>query len=237
MGRTPTRWLLLMVLCACGGAELSSPRDSGPGDSVGAGSGSSSGALADSSSDGQDGGGGDAGGDGSVMLDATCGPSNCAGCCAGDSTDPSNVCIIQQSNSACGTGGDLCTICGAANETCQNGACVSVDQNCGPKNCHGCCVDSNTCSSGTTNSACGFNGVACQQCASGTVCNWTPETLDAGVCQPPPQVCGPSNCPGCCIGTTQGYVCAAGNQADACGLGGLGCSVCTGMVCVDGKCQ
>jgi hypothetical protein len=237
MSSAVPRLLLPMLLWGCGGVASSTPRDGGTDGAEGS-SGSSSGAMADASdadsSAPTDGG---TGNDGSVLLDATCGPSNCAGCCAGSQLHPSNLCITQQSKAACGTGGDFCTTCGATNESCQNGACIAVEPNCGPKNCRGCCVDSNTCASGTTNAACGFNGDACQQCGAGTLCNWTPETLDAGVCQPPPQVCGPSNCAGCCIDTLGGYVCAVGNQSDACGLGGLGCSVCVGEVCVNGKCQ
>jgi len=45
-----------------------------------------------------------------------CGPTTCAGCCAGD------TCELGAAPNACGTGGQPCTICGPE-LTCASGLC------------------------------------------------------------------------------------------------------------------
>lgn len=57
----------------------------------------------------------DAGTDGGA---GPCGPSNCAGCCSGDTCVLSSV----QSSSACGSGGTVCQAC-SAGATCESGTC------------------------------------------------------------------------------------------------------------------
>jgi len=55
---------------------------------------------------------------GSCSAPPACGPGNCTGCCDG------NNCVAGTSKYNCGTGGGICTTCGAPYESCSVGACV-----------------------------------------------------------------------------------------------------------------
>ncbi|MBV9947805.1 MAG: hypothetical protein JOZ69_13200 [Myxococcales bacterium] len=173
---------------------------------------------------------GDGGSPADAQMDAflpangACGPNTCPfGCC-----DFSGQCIprgaVDPNN--CGIGGGACIAC-ASNTTCQGGACVRAQPGCGPANCSdGCCLDSNTCSSGASPVACGVGGGSCAACdlAHGQTCN-----ADAGCGVPPPPLCG-AGCAGCCSGDFLfDQICAVGTQDIACGAGGVRCQNCTGL--------
>jgi hypothetical protein len=66
------------------------------------------------------------------------------------------------SNSACGSGGSACGVCGG-NQLCLFNQCLDVTAGCGPQSCNGCCSQG-VCLAGTDNSACGSGGSACQGC-------------------------------------------------------------------------
>jgi C2 domain len=110
----------------------------------------------------------------------------------------------------------------------NGGAEVST---CTPANCAGCCRD-DRCEEGTSESACGEGGGACETCN-------TVQKCAAGTCKEP---CGPNNCKGCCDGDT----CLPGNATDTCGGEGGACTscttqgasfVCSNHQCIDGSCQ
>lgn len=97
---------------------------------------------------------------------------------------------------------------------------------CTAENCStGCCRD-DKCEQGTTDTACGTGGAACQACTGSQKCG-------TGKCE---DKCGPDNCDGCCDGDT----CVPGTAADRCGEQGAACSACAtngpGFVCTDKKC-
>ena len=52
------------------------------------------------------------------MCATTCGPTNCAGCCSG------NRCFDGTAPSTCGSGGNACLDCGAAELLCQDSTCA-----------------------------------------------------------------------------------------------------------------
>lgn len=103
---------------------------------------------------------------------------------------------------------------------------------CGPHNCSGCCMG-NTCTSGTTRSACGFGGLACVLCAGSEKCA-------NRKCVPYSGKCDQFSCPaGCC----KNNVCQPGTVNTACGNGGKQCKACPldrkclGGVCGSGNCN
>jgi hypothetical protein len=80
---------------------------------------------------------------------------------------------------------------------------------------------------------CGLYGERCQTCLAGYSCGaggclkdlWP----DSEALPPPENVCGPSNCPGCCFaeGTNGSSTqCFEGTQDEFCGTGGVGCARC-----------
>ena len=147
-----------------------------------------------------------------------CGPSNCAGCCAG------NFCVPGTTSGSCGSHGQACALCSASNEACVStnggGLCVGRGSSCNVTNCSGCCDANGVCQDPTAIDACGIGGVACQFCLPGQACN-------SGQCQTT-SGCGPANCVGCC----QGNTCLNGTDHDECGANGAACMSCTGgLVC------
>lgn len=138
----------------------------------------------------------------------TCGPGNCAGCCA-----PGNQCVIATTAGACGRDGQACTACAPGN-TCNAGVCQPT-AGCSAANCAGCCIG-DICAVGSQNTACGIAGEACENCSS------TAKVCQGGDCVQP--ACGPGNCAGCCAGNT----CVVGTQDNACGpANGQACNDCT----------
>ncbi len=95
---------------------------------------------------------------------------------------------------------------------------------CGPATCAGCCSASGTCRSGATNIECGGGGRACQACSGAQTCSAgvcrSPQTPDAG------RLCGPESCATGCCDPLAGLVCLTGTSNEACGAGGVVCSVC-----------
>lgn len=164
------------------------------------------------------------------VVNPTCGPGNCDGCCFGNTCVPS-------SDTFCGIKGQQCKTCNS-NEFCDAvGICESFNT-CGLGSCDGCCVG-DICARGTQDTACGANGVQCSNCRN----QFPAATCQSGSCQAV-QTCNPFNCKGCC----QGNVCVAGTQDTACGLNGIGgtdagpfggqCQNCTlfGETCQGGQC-
>lgn len=93
----------------------------------------------------------------------TCGSQNCNGCCDG------TQCVTAGTSLKCGTGGSPCVAC-TSPAVCQGGACTTPTPpdagsggGCGPSNCNGCCQGS-VCKAGTSSSACGEAGDACEVC-------------------------------------------------------------------------
>src|SRR5205814_341124 len=80
-----------------------------------------------------------------------CTATSCAGCCR------NGVCVSDAKDSACGSGGAVCTACDAT-QTCVKGHCQS---SCNPANCQGCCDDKGQCQAGQTTAACGAAAGAC----------------------------------------------------------------------------
>ncbi len=98
---------------------------------------------------------------------------------------------------------------------------------CGPSQCNGCCDASGVCQPGTSTSACGKSGNACDTCVGVQVCGAT-ATCGPAACVP--QTCGSLNCGEVndgCGGTLSCGVCGAGQS---CGAGG------TANVCGNGTC-
>jgi hypothetical protein len=145
----------------------------------------------------------------------TCGAANCIGCCSG------TQCLGGSSSTACGRRGAPCADCTSVGGTCAlsdaatGGACTTPAA-CNPHVCpQGCCEANGVCTAGSSPSACGSGGAACEACPQGQICQMQR-------CVPSP--CTPQNCaPGCC--DTLG-VCEGGDQDDACGIGGASCVDC-----------
>lgn len=152
---------------------------------------------------------------------ASCGPQNCAGCCAAN-----GQCVTGADANACGRQGGACQNCAGSGRICGTDRTCQTPTTCNAQNCAGCCVGNN-CVIATTPQACGGGGVACKACGAN-------ETCSNGQCVPAAQ-CSAANCPGCCIGN----ICALGNQNTACGLNGAECSNCSAQarVCQGGSCQ
>jgi hypothetical protein len=142
----------------------------------------------------------------------TCDASNCDGCCVGDK------CLPGTTTSACGAKGARCDACGAGQHCSAvgggGGRCEGTTA-CGPDNCGGCCNAAGQCVTGTDTTACGANGAKCDSCGLNEVC------APNGTCQAQP-TCGPSNCPGCCVGNQ----CVISTTPIACGTKGQVCKTC-----------
>lgn len=159
-----------------------------------------------------------------------CDASNCKGCCVG------NQCLGGNDNQACGTFGETCRSCTQTGQTCGpspgGGSRCQGNPTCGPQNCGGCCNGAQ-CVAGGDSTACGKQGQQCTNCTNtGRQC--VPQGLpNERTCQAP-VLCGPANCPGCCVGNN----CVVATTPAACGKGGQvckGCAVneaCTAGVCV-----
>jgi hypothetical protein len=146
-------------------------------------------------------------------CDATTCPT---GCC-----DSSGQCQPGTDQTACGANGQACQNCAGMGETCVaaggGGRCEMLPS-CGPSNCKGCC-QGNVCLVGTSDSACGALGQACQNCAAaGDMCS-------GQQCVPvPPPACNAQSCPGCCDASG---TCQPGFVDTQCGQNGAACADCT----------
>jgi hypothetical protein len=161
-----------------------------------------------------------------------CSASNCDGCCEG------NTCVLvaNETTSDCGASaahGAACVACGTG-QSCSGGACTG-GTGCNASNCAGCCVGNTTCVlvADETTSDCGStaaHGAACVACGAAQTCS-------GGVCTGGTS-CGPSNCAGCCVGTT--CITVANETSLDCGSGigpGLACTTCGGgQSCSGGVC-
>ncbi|MBX3213136.1 MAG: hypothetical protein KF850_13965 [Labilithrix sp.] len=150
---------------------------------------------------------------GATRCDAT----NCDGCCVGSTCLPGDVA------SACGSKGEQCGSCGAG-QLCRvlpgaGGTCEG-SPSCGPDNCSGCCNAAGQCVTGNDTTACGRQGEQCRACGLGEVCAQDGQP-NARTCQPLP-TCGPTNCPGCCVGNQ----CVVSTTPLACGTNGQACKTC-----------
>lgn len=163
------------------------------------------------------------------IVQPTCGPGNCGGCCIG------NTCVDNDPR-FCGFSGKQCAVCGT-NQFCNPaGSCEDFNK-CSPDNCDGCCVG-DICAKGTQDTACGVNGAQCNNCRN----QFPAAVCQSGSCQAVPH-CDQLTCPfGCC----QGNTCVAGTQDTACGrnigdagpVGGGQCQNCTlfGQTCQGQQC-
>lgn len=131
----------------------------------------------------------------------------CSGCC-----DNNGQCQDGDDDGACGAGGSRCIACDPL-EQCDRGRCQ-----CDANNCPGCCLggpgNPGFCEQGNTDQFCGFGGVLCITCPTGTTCN------------------GQGHCT--CINTNQ--FCGTGTNCIACPEGtecnGQGQCVCTAQSCL-----
>lgn len=150
----------------------------------------------------------------------TCGPSNCAGCCAPDGSCQGGTVLT-----ACGAGGAACQTCGTT-QTCEAGVCKSPSgPSCNSSNCGGCC-SGDQCLAGNQDSACGQAGLECKICGGSEVCA-------GGQCS---AICNAATCPnGCC----KNGACVEPSQqgVQQCGAGGAACQNCgNGEQCVNQAC-
>lgn len=121
----------------------------------------------------------------------------------------------------------------------ESGSDVSISS-CNAHTCPTGCCDGQLCVTTISPDQCGASGQACAKCAPGDLCK--------GVCVHPQTNCGPSNCPGCCLGSS---LCASGIADVNCGNGGQQCMRCvptegtgqciaieggSGGVCTDQQC-
>ncbi|MFZ5441861.1 MAG: hypothetical protein ACOZQL_17790 [Myxococcota bacterium] len=159
------------------------------------------------------GGGGTTGGGGGA---SSCGPSNCAGCCANGQCMPTE---ISGTPSFCGTAGAACDDCASRGQRCENFTCVAATM-CNPTTCpNGCCANGqcfNAPLNNTTN-FCGRSGNACSDCGRlGLVCNAATSTC----------VVSPTGGGG---GTTGGGGGTTGGGGGATGGGGGSSDPCQGV--------
>jgi hypothetical protein len=158
----------------------------------------------------------------------TCGPNNCAGCCIGDQ------CLLGTDQTACGQAGAQCTNCAANSGKCTPGSFaggVCIASSCNASNCSGCCDGNGQCQGGFAQAACGAKGQSCFDCSRikgsciGQQCN-----------PPPPPICGPFNCPGCC---DSAGTCQVGVFDNQCGSRGASCFSCQqlGQKCLNQQCS
>ncbi len=157
-----------------------------------------------------------------------CDASNCDGCCVGDKCLPGDVA------SACGTKGAQCDSC-ASGQLCRTqaggGGICEGTSTCGPANCGGCCNAAGQCVTGNDTTACGKQGEKCAACGANQIC--IPDGQpNARTCQAQ-TTCGPTNCPGCCVGNQ----CVVNGTPQACGTNGKQCIKCgTNETCSNGTC-
>jgi hypothetical protein len=171
-------------------------------------------------------------GDGGPARDGGCGVLNCNGCC-----DAHGTCQSGIDNAACGNFGGNCLPC-IDGGTCTpltgtdgGGACVPP---CSSSNCQGCC-QGNTCLDffgGQSSGACGGHGEACVSCDGGPCLGVVNGTGHEGTCE-----CGAANCAGCCLSFAQFCILPPDQNSTMCGLGGMSCTVCAGVVCDAGVCM
>ena len=144
-----------------------------------------------------------------------CSAESCDGCC-----NAAGECVTTASDNACGSGGGECVDCTLSDGTCT--AEKTCKAPCGPENCMGCCDESGTCISGTTNAVCGGNGEACQACGPDEECEVSTSTGGARVAGECINTSCAATCDGCCDGDT----CREGLVGEACGTGGAQCQDC-----------
>lgn len=162
------------------------------------------------------------------------------GSCPGGCCDSTGNCQQGTASNACGGNGLACVNCVAMGQTgCDPNArdCTSTTV-CSASTCPtGCCDGNGNCQSGTSLTACGDDGHACENCpAEGfTVCAQAPNQ-----CQGVPVNCSPANCPnGCCQTDLNGQQsCVGGNDDTLCGTQGQACQDCQndGLVCSGQTC-
>ncbi len=179
----------------------------------------------------------------------------CAGCAAGETCGGgdagANVCGTGPCTPDC-TGAPACGASDGCGGICSNGSCPSFGDDCvngvcqcNPSFCEGCC-GSGLCQTGTTDTACGSNGVACGACAAGTTCNVESQCSACGADGQP--CCGGTSCGpylSCGGGGDQGYCgCTPARPCDELPCGASdGCGhVCqtetcgSGLHCLSGAC-
>ncbi len=154
-------------------------------------------------------------------CDPPCNPRNCFGCCQGD------MCVSGKTAEACGSKGEVCSVCGAGQE-CLSAMCFDVPEYDGglpdagpPCPCEGsCCMEDGGCAAGNDATACGAAKRWCAPCGEDQRCeNGACVSLSCGGCFDP-------------LGT-----CRAGNASDACGAAGGLCQVCgADQACESGAC-
>ncbi|MBI5529430.1 MAG: hypothetical protein HY897_24150 [Deltaproteobacteria bacterium] len=146
--------------------------------------------------------------------------------CPGGCCDAGGLCQPGDKNDLCGTGGAVCVNCAVSSEkVCHEKACTP----CGAATCGtGCCDAAGNCVTVPTNTQCGANGAACQDCTA-TAARYCFE----GSCS----TCNATTCPGGCCDAGGG--CLAGTSNNSCGTGGASCANCesSGKTCINFTCQ
>ena len=184
-------------------------------------------------------------------IAATCGPTNCTGCCDG------NSCLASSSMtlSKCGKGGAACKSCSGNNTClsygCSSGGCSSTKKSDGTGCLSGAgvcitgvcckgCVVGGACRLGTVTSQCGTGGGKCAVCSAGKC---AVATCSAGKCGTTKAKDGTSCSKGqcykgsCCKGCVGGGKCQAGTATTKCRIGGGPCKDCTSPYdCKVGSC-
>lgn len=152
-----------------------------------------------------------------------CNPSNCEGCCLGE------TCVSGGYPAGCGTKGAACEVC-AEGASCNGGRCVRP---CGPDTCAGCCSATGECLAGASDlTACGESGAACAPCGASEACV-------AGKCVA--ATCS-ATCNGCCKpdGSCVAYAATPGSSTSGatCGARGGTCVACADNAsCEEGACR
>ncbi len=140
----------------------------------------------------------------------TCNAQTCpGGCCL------NGACVPGTSSNECGFGGQACQNCQSFGDVCQGQVCVPPG-GCNANNCFGCC-QGNFCMQGTMDTACGFGGGLCSDCAL------QGETCQGQQCQ---SACNSNNCQGCCDSS---QICQPGFLNNQCGGFGASCVDCTSL--------
>jgi hypothetical protein len=174
--------------------------------------------------------------DGQCRGTAPCTAQSCPnGCC-----DANNVCRAGTSDATCGRGGAPCARCQAGQLCCSTPSCGQLQGTCvcsGESCPDGCCESFTNCRPGTSNAACGMDGLECLTCDStaGEVCAQIGSGEDAKrVC-----ICTPQTCPtGCCSGGPGEPGSCFPNRAPTCGINGALCQDCfdNGVCNAQGQC-
>jgi hypothetical protein len=106
------------------------------------------------------------------------------------------------------------------------------------QDCGGCCDETGTCFPGTSASACGQRGTACQVCAGSLMCGASGCERKIGIDAGSPDAGLPTSCfctTGCCL---PNGACAPGNLSDVCGVAKMFCAACAaGTRCELGVCM